>query len=358
MDKSTEKRLDAVVEDDVRKGYRIKDLPADLQRELQEDGGPEIRRVRFTRLNPARRRKIAEVVQRQYHRDLKNPDILSHEQILQLVTERGEWSKSMQEEMKGLADTTNRQMGLLFAAGDSGDAAQQLAKEAQDFRDWLREVTDDREDHEALLLAYDRWLEYTSDRQVEYTEKYAASQERERYSVDLDFHRLSMACTDAERSQQLDRIDELRTKSEAMIRVQRDRMRLLELQIKHAKIFSDSVEQRRDNAEEMARMYFTTELVDDQEKPQGPLVFQFEDLWNFPEELVQWLLVESYFFQNGIPDEAREYLSTFGFLKAERTTNDSPSTTSESEPSVESPVPPTSKPDSEVAAPMLVASSE
>lgn len=358
MDKSTEQRLDAVVEDEVRRGYRIKDLPQDLQRQLQEESGPEIRRVRFTRLNPARRRKIAEVVQRQYHRDLKDPDILSHEQIFKLVAERGEWSKAMQEEMKRLQETTNRQMGLLFATGDSGKAAQELAEQAADLRVWLSEALTEPERRAEVLAKFDRWLDYSADQQDAYTEKYAAEQGRERYSVDLDMQNIMFAIGEQLRIEQLHHIDDLKTRAEAVIKVQKDRLRLLELQIKHAKIFSDSVEQRRDNAEEMARMYFTTEQVDDQDKPLGPLVAQFDGLWDFPEEVVQWLMVEAYFFQNGIPDEAREYLETFGFLRAERTTSDSPSTTSESAPSDESPVPPISNPDSEVSAPMLVASSE
>lgn len=358
MDKSTEQRLDAVVEDEVRRGYRIKALPAELERQLKEDGGPAIARVRFTRLNPARRRKIAEVVQRQYHRDLKNTDILSHEQIFKLVEERGEWSKAMQEEMKKLQETTNRQMGLLFATGDSQRAGLELAEQAGEFRAWFTTQFDDVDRRATMLAQFDRWLNYTPEQQETYTTEYAAAQEREKYSIDLDMQQIMQACPDQIRIEQLHEIDDLRTRAEALINVQKARLRLLELQIKHAKIFSDSVEQRRDNAEEMARMYFTTELVDEQEKPTGSLVPQFDELWNFPEELIQWLMVEAYFFQNGIPDEAREYLETFGFLRAERTTSDSPSTTSESVASDESPVPPISKPDSEVSAPMLVASSE
>lgn len=358
MDKSTEQRLDAVVEDDVRRGFRIKDLPQDLQRQLQEEGGPDIRRVRFTRLNPARRRKIAEVVQRQYHRDLKNPDILSHEQIFRLVQDRGEWSKAMQDEMKKLQETTNRQMGLLFATGESGKAAQEMAEQAGDLRVWLAETLTDLARRTEVLAKFDRWLDYSPEQQDVYTEKYATEQGRERYSVDLDMQQIMLATGDQLRIEQLHTIDDLKTRAEAVIKVQKDRLRLLELQIKHAKIFSDSVEQRRDNAEEMARMYFTTERVDEQEKPIGLLVPDFDGLWDFPEEVVQWLMVEAYFFQNGIPDEARDYLETFGFLRAERTTSDSPSTTSESALSDASPVPPTSNPDSEVSAPMLVASSE
>jgi hypothetical protein len=41
-------------------------------------------------------------------------------------------------------------------------------------------------------------------------------------------------------------------------------------------------------------------------------------LWEFPDEVIQWLLIESYFFHNAIPDEARPYLEAYGFLQAGR----------------------------------------
>lgn len=348
MDQQTEQRLDAIVEDEVRRGYRIKALPESLQQELQANGGPDIQRVRFTRLNPARRRKIAEVVQRQYHRDLRNPDILSHEQILKLVEERGEWSKDLAGEMDRLAQSTKQQMGILFANGGSTSAAAELLERTREFRDWV-DTNVPQEEQEEVHAIFNRWLEYTPEQQEEYTRQYAELQDRERYSNDKDFQTLQLRCTDIEVRTTLLQLDELREKTQQLIQLQKDRIRLLELQIKHAKIFSESVEQRRDNTEEMARMYFTTERVDEQDVPQGPVVKTFEEMWDLPENVVQWLMIEAYFFQNGIPDDAREYLESFGFLKAERESTVTPSTTSESVPSDGSPVPPTSRPDSEGA---------
>lgn len=340
MDTSTEKRLDAVVEDEVRRGYRIKDLPSDHQQSLKDEGGPDIRRVRFTRLNPGKRRKIAEVVQRQYHRDLKNPDILSREQVLKFVTERGEWAEAMDKELKELQERTNREMSLLFLDG-AKDAtwATELLKEAQGFRRWVAEVVP-LEKRAEVLEVFERWVDYTVDQQDSYTARFASKQARDQYSHDADLQALQLGIDHGEAYTKLNELDELRDKVGRVLTLQRERMRLLELQVKNAKIFADCVEQRRDNAEEMARVYFTTEQVDETGKATGPITATFEELWDLPEDVVQWFLVESYFFQNGIPDEAREYLETFGFIKAERDAAEKTSSASgDSVPSDASPVP-------------------
>jgi hypothetical protein len=348
MEEQARKRLDAILEDELQRGYRIKTVPENLRKQLEFECGVAIERVRFTRLNPAKRRKIAEVVQRQYHADLKNEGILSHEQILKLVQDRGEWSAAMDEEMKLLQQGTSREMGELFFSGVSrGEWTTELLDATTAFRDkvLLFDMPEDKK--QELLERFDRWLEHTPQRQDEYNERFASLQNRTTYSVDVDMQRMMEIIPDLEAVDHLNTIDELRDKLHRYIKLQNDRLRLAELQLRNAKIFSESVEQRRDNTEEMGRLYFTTEQVDDAGKPIGPLVSAFEKLWDFPEEVIQWFLVEVYFFLNGIPDEAREYLQTYGFIGADAGPTNSSS--GESEPSDESPAPQTSKPDTDPA---------
>lgn len=358
MDKATEKRLDAIVEDEVRRGYRIKSLPEELLSLLQEEGGPDIRRVRFTRLNPGKRRKIAEVVQRQYHRDLKNPDILSREQVLKHVTERGEWSTDMDTEMKDLQERTSREMSLLFFDGAKDASwATELLKESQEFRAWIRKVAAPENCAKAEEI-FNRWVDYSADRLDEYTRLFAEAQGRERYSHDLDLQELQLLLNHEDAYDRLNEIEDLRDRVVRVMVLQKERVRLVELQIRNARIFADCVEQRRDNAEEMARVYYTTERVTAEGVSQGPVTPSFDELWDLPEDVVQWLLVESYFFQNGIPDEAREYLETFGFIKAERDGETTPSVSGDSGASDESPAPLNSSSDSASAEVTLVASSD
>jgi len=98
----------------------------------------------------------------------------------------------------------------------------------------------------------------------------------------------------------------------------------------------------------MARLYFTSERVAEG-KAAGSLAPSFDDLYEFPPELVKWLVEEQFFFHNGIPRSAREFLDDFGFQKAERSPEAEASTgTSDgsNEPSGESPVLPAPNSDS------------
>lgn len=357
MDKETEKRLDAVSEDEVRRGYRLKSVPERIKNMIVSEGGTEIAKVRFTRLNPARRRKIAEVVQRQYHRDLRNPDILSHEQVLKLVTDRGEWSIEQTTLMQNLQETVNRRMGILYFSKTSDNAVDELWAKAQEYRDYVV-AHGDKDQQEDILATFSRWVDYTPDAKEYFDKTHAPLQNRTTYSLDADLQRLLVSTPGTIPRELLETLEALRDKVYDLVVLQRDRVRLMELQTKYAKIFSDSAEQRRDNAEEMARMYFTTERVDEKDAPTGPLTTAFDELYNLPEDAVQWFLVESYFFQNGIPDEAREYLETVGFLTAEGEATDKASPSSASVVSAESPAPPSFKAGSEDADTTPVASSE
>jgi hypothetical protein len=201
----------------------------------------------------------------------------------------------------------------------------------------------DVDKRQALLERFDRWVEFSPDNADEYAARYAEEQGKERYSLDYDLQRMMEAVQDIEAIEALHVIDDLRDRLHRYIKLQRQRARLAELQLKHTKMFADSVESRRDNTEEMARLYYTTEVVDDAGKPLGPVTPTFDGLFELPETVIQWLLLEAYFFLNGIPDEAREYLETFGFLQAEGKKEPVPSESGESEPSVESPAPQNSK---------------
>lgn len=349
MEKDTEKRLDAIVEDEVQKGYRIKQLPENLHGMLIAQSGPDISRVRFTRLNPARRRKIAEIVQRQYHRDLKNPDVLSNEEIMVLVTKRGEWSEAKTAELNELRESVQRRMGVLYFAKGSDNAIGELAHAVERFKAMVGDKVP-AENHERLHELFDRWVDYVPTRRDEYTEKYAVAQGRDIYSPDSDMQRMFVLGKVFEIKELLEEIEELRDRVHDLIMLRNDRIKLNQLQSKFARIFSDSAEQRREVAEELAQLYYTCERLDANDKPVGPLTPTYETLYDLPEDVVSWFQYESYFFHNGIPDEAREYLTAIGFLPAEQESTDPASQNSESEASAESPAPQSSRTDSEAAA--------
>lgn len=341
MDTKVEQRLDSIVEDEMQKGYRIKELPAEYVSALKDSGGRTLEYVRFTRVNPARRRKINELVQRLYNKDLRDPDILSHAQLLELVQKRGEWTPEMEKELKDLERNTNRELGELYAQGMvNNDWGVQLLSLADNFREMLHKHITDPEKLRTEMDRFNRWVEFNVDRQEEYNEKHASAQGKKVYNVDIDHQRLMNAVsTSPEAVDLLYEVDSLRDRLHKFMELQKRRLRLAELQLRSLKIFSESAEQRRDTNEEMARLYFTTESVTKDGEPKGPIAKTFEDMWDFPEDVIQWLLLEAYFFQNGIPDVAREYLEGFGFTKAVRASETSSSPNGETELSDELPVP-------------------
>jgi hypothetical protein len=120
---------------------------------------------------------------------------------------------------------------------------------------------------------------------------------------------------------------------------------LVGLQWKLAKIIGDSTESRRDYCEELARLYYCTEVLDAEGKSQGPMCSTFELLWDLPDRFIQYLTTQMELFVRGTPDTAETdtFLETWGFQVAPPV---QPSKAS----SDASPVEPNSKPDSEPVA--------
>lgn len=354
MEKDVERRLDSVLEHEIAKGFRIKELPIELVAQLQSYKITEFTRFRLTRMNPARRRKLSEAVQRSYHRDLQTPEILSEAQIMKLVVERGEWDPEREERIKELQRSTNASMSGLYLEGftnDTSEWASDILEQSDAWRAALDASELSPEDKVSTTERFNRWIEYAPEKQADYTAKYAASQTRDEYSPDADAMFVCDRVPTIEAVEAIGQLETLLDKAHRFVKLTEERQSLSDLQLRKARIFSDSVEARRENSEEMARLYYTCERVDAAGMPTGPLMPTFEALYDFPDDVIQFMLVESYFFHNGIPDEARPYLETFGFIRAEPGASDESSTpmplpNSGSEPSVELPAPQNSSSDS------------
>lgn len=321
MDKKVAERLDSIAEGEIQRSYRIRQLPADLQALLRDAGIDPPQRIRLSKMNPARRRKINEVVQRRYHADLQDREILSDSQVLELVKVRGEWNETKKARMDELQQQTTRDMARLWHAGltpDSMSFRGTLAEKVKAFQDSI-EGSDglDAETKAQFARIFARWYRWRKD--LDYTDE-AVEQGRERYSVDADWAWMIDHAPTIGDGQVLSDIEELKDKQVDLDRLNEARFELAELQIKHARIFAGTVESRQSHAEEMAQLYYTCERLDATDVPLGPLTETFDALYEFPQAAITWLLYESMFFHNDIADEARDYLATFGFLKAERST--------------------------------------
>jgi hypothetical protein len=365
MDAKLQQSLDAITEDEIIQGFRVKFLPPEIQRALHEaavlvPGLKVFPAVRFTKLTPRKRRLANEATVKRYHADLKNADLLSMEQLRRLNIERGEWSLEQEQRMKQLQHETAAMMRDLYLDGvDRRDQwTQELLNRVARWRAQLRapatpeglSLTVTQQDE--VELVFDRWLAYNEANKADYDIRYAPLQQRDVYSVDRDYEYLCEHQPSLEGIDLLAEIDELKDRLTRYVQLIEKRSALVEMQIKEARMYAESVEKRRDTADELARLYYCTEAMDAEGNPTGPIAKTFDDLWDLPEEVIQWMLVEVYFFLNNVPDEAREYLAEWGFLGAPRPASTSP------QPSDASDAEPNSKPASVPAAPMAAASSE
>ena len=313
-----EARLDPIVEDDVRRGNKVKAVPPQLQKELAEWELPTFTHIKMTRLNPARRRKITEVVQRAYHKDLKDAELLSNDQVMKLVVERGEWSPAMDVRMKELGEKTTAQMAGLYAEGStkSREWISELTSIGEHI-DALVDETDEPMDKQKYLDVFARWRDYRPALQASYQERYPDALKDGLYYPDSDLSWLMDNAPTLEVADLLDDYEQLNSKVRRYLELIEERTEFEDLRVKKLRMFANTVESRRDNAEEMARVYFSTEKCDEAGVPQGPVAASFEALYEFPDAMITWLIEEQFFFHNAIPDETREFLSAFGFLTAE-----------------------------------------
>lgn len=364
MDDKIQNQIDQIVEDEVRRGFKVLDVPKELQaimtadREL-DSALPVITQVRFTKLTPRKRRLINEAVVKRYHTDLQNKELLSMEQLRRLNTERGEWSDAQDRRIEELQEETGRMARDILAHGHNED-------------ELLRRLVELSEQYEALVVdatlgdspklteqqaeqcreRFHRWYLFDPTEQAAWDQKYAVLQGKEHYSPDDDYQFLTTTVPNTAVLDVLSEAEELRDVLNKLKEMLRKRRELSELQLKQARMYTNCVEQRRDQTEEYARVFYTTERLEGG-KP-FPVVKTLDDLWSLPEEVVAWLLTESYFFLNGIPDSVRPYLEQLGFLAAPRQDT---SETGLEQPSDESPAEPASKPDSSLPTETLVGSS-
>lgn len=335
-DKGMEKRFDDITEDDVRKGFRLKTLPEAVYNVLvevreAEPTIPDIRRVRFTKLTPKKRRLANEEVIKRYHADLQKKDLLSTEQLKKLNIERGEWSVEKDKRIQYLTDETNRLMKQLHMEGvDKRDQwGPEIIVHAEQCREYLASVKEgeDPSGLPELRERFERWLEFSADQQNYYDAMYAESQGRDTYSAEADWRFMTDNTPHIGVVDCLNAIEELKLKLRRYVECLTLRGELMELQLKQGKMLAESVEQRRDTCDELARLFFCTERVDEKGMPQGPVTATFEQMWELPDEVINWLLIQIYFFFQGTPDveEATEFLETWGFIVAPpKTTSDEP----------------------------------
>ena len=318
MDADTTVRIDEIVADEVHRGYRDVAVDPETLAALREAHGldpevPAFERVRFLKLTPRRRRLINEAVVARYHADLQNKELLSNEQLKKINAERGEWTEEHQARLEKLQRDTVAKMQVLLLEEDPG-VWHERARELADKYLLVCRKGMAPEAYDAHVPVVTRWLEYTPDDAADYTAKHAASQGREAYSYDADTQSLLDKAPTLEAVEMVRDLEDVHDQIWDYLSLLRDRTDLAELQLRYAKIFSESAESRRDTADELARIYYSTENLGADGKPTGPLTPTFDGMWDLPEDGVQWLVTEAYFFFNNVPNDAREFMARWGFF--------------------------------------------
>jgi len=322
-DTALKTRLDHLVEAEVVQGFRVVDVPYTVQRVLEEARQidpeiPDLKKVRFTKLTPKKRSMVSEAVLSQYHDDLKNEKILSKAKIRELNISRGQWSEAKEKTIDELQRSTNKIMQDLSVDGFDREQVwrNDIAQSTDAFLKELRESNKPDEEKQYLEEIFWRWINYTPAQKEEYTKLYAASQGKEEYSVDTDLAKLYDVST-SEAGEMLSKIDDTQYNLARYVQLFNERQQLVELLQEQALMFAQSVETRRENTEELARLFYGCQVIHD-DGPATQITNTLDKFWDLPEELVAWLMEESYFFYNGIPKAIREHMDEWGFTTAGR----------------------------------------
>jgi hypothetical protein len=292
-------------------------IDAQLQQELLRNERvvthPKFGAVRLRRPNPDQERSVGEKRRKQFHADMKDPDILSRDELETLAIARGMWSATMKERIEDLTTRTGQAIGLLDAIG-------------------FRDVN-------SLLADLDKVRASTFEAMAEAPE---ATEALDRYfNLDVeqttaDRNVILEQATSSAVDDLLDRADTLRQQITILLEMATVRKELSDLNMKQAKLFADSLEARADRAEELARIYYCSSLA----ATGAPLWPTYEAMWLADTDEVTWLIEQMYFFVHGITEEQMAVLGRFGFLQRLSDTSDS---------SDDSPAQPQSKPDGEPA---------
>lgn len=329
MDKQEEKDLhtyiDTAVEDEINRNYTVEKLPDDLVHSLEQahHDTPEVSpftHIKFTRLTPRKQRLIKSAVSKLYYKDVQDDAILSNGQLLEINKKRGEWDNEREKNIEQLQGETGVLMRLLYSGGIQ--ASQEWGEDLEKLYDKMEEDLEASEKPQEFKahfkMVLDRWLNYTEAEQEMYDSTHGKEQELEVYSLDRDLVYLTTEAPTTESSENIVLLDEITYKIRQSIVLLSKQEKLRDLLEDRYKIFNDSVESRRDINESMSRIFYGAASCNEEGDNVEFLAEDMDGLFDFPEDVIQWLLNESYMFNEAVPKETRDLLEAWGFIKTEQ----------------------------------------
>lgn len=249
---------------------------------------PKFGAVRLTRPTPYQEKLIAEARRKQTHKDMRDPDVLSRDQLEKLAIEKGMWTADMTQRITDLTHKTGEAMGLLDALGFKEFDV--VTREFQNaLLELLRVFDEDPDTREIISRYYDLTLKPDM---------------KDRSAI-MD------AAPSTVVDDLLDAADALRTQMDLLNEMFKIRKELNELQAKQVRIFLDSLENRADRAEELATLYYCSADA----ATGKPLWATYDEIWNARAEDVAFLMDEYHYFRHGITEEFKETLGKYGFIR-------------------------------------------
>lgn len=278
LDERTENAVEVALRDELMRNERVFKHPSFGTLKLQ-------------RPTPRQERDIAEARRRQYHKDLKDPTILSKTELEKEAIRRGIWATEKTERMKELQERIGQIMGLLDSVGyENVDTVLDKYNRAVDA---LRALYVDNVEAQETITRYFHLDEKQKIEDYDYLFRNANTTEIDEIMSQAQLFR-----------SQIELLSELRTAQKEMQPLMHD----------HVRLNMDSIESRMDRVEQLAKLYYCVTKED------GKSVWPtFDAMWDAPPKELEIMLEEMWCFEQGIPDEQRKILGRHGFMLREPT---------------------------------------
>lgn len=254
---------------------------------------PDLGPLVIKRPNPRTQAKISEARRKAWHRDLKDPDILSTAQVKKFLSERGVWGKDEEEEIASLSQRSGEKMGYLYMLGFTSvtDLVATYESKVLEFTEFEPDVPMPEPLSDLMDLMVDLDYEMTPD------DNRALDSELDRFD-NVPLREL------------VQQFRALRTKFTLNMEVGDIRENLNRLIAQQATYFADTLENRADQFQKMAEVFYCITRQDGDHLWESP-----DSLWDEDPTKLAWLQTQLYYFNNGITPEFAEMLETHGFTR-------------------------------------------
>ena len=289
MDEQTEKARETV-------------LTEELMRNERTVNHPTYGDITLHRPTPRMEFAISEIRGRQYQKDLMDESVLSKAELERLAIRRGIWTREDADRSLALQAQIGQIMALLDNVGYK--SLDVLLSEFTKALETLSEAFDKHENKDEIQSAIYRYFDLSND-----------SPDKEDHSL------IFKAAPNSDVEDQLNQTRILRTEVKLMEQLQEARKELEPLLVESARLFKDSIEERANRAETLAKLYH---CVTQNGKP---LWDKYDKILDEKPRDIEILMEEMFFFERGIPDRDRNILGRHGFtLRApsENSSDDSP----------------------------------